>query len=139
MERMGVAMQGVGAAQEALDLSIVYARQRKAAGRPIARMQAIQQMLAEMASKIEAARWLVYRTAFLRDRGRSIQYESSMAKLFASQVAVEVTRMAMQVHGSFGTMKSLPIERLYRDAKMTEIYVGISEVHRSIVANRLIR
>jgi alkylation response protein AidB-like acyl-CoA dehydrogenase len=138
VERMSVAMQGVAVAQAALDLSLDYARQRKAAGRPIARMQAIQQTLAEMASRIEAARWLVYRTAFLRDQGQSIQYESSMSKLFASQVAVEVTRMAMQIHGSYGTMKSLPVERLYRDAKMTEIYVGISEVHRSIIANRLI-
>jgi len=139
VERMSVAMQGVAVAQAALDLSLDYARQREAAGKPISKMQAIQQPLAEMASRIEAARWLVYRTAFLRDRGQSIQYESSMAKLFASQVAVEVTRMAMQIHGSFGTMKSLPVERLYRDAKMTEIYVGISEVHRSIIANRLIQ
>jgi len=139
VERMSVAMQGVAVAQAALDLSLDYARQREAAGKPISKMQAIQQPLAEMASRIEAARWLVYRSAFLRDRGQSIQYESSMAKLFASQVAVEVTRMAMQVHGSFGTMKSLPVERLYRDAKMTEIYVGISEVHRSIIANRLIQ
>jgi alkylation response protein AidB-like acyl-CoA dehydrogenase len=139
VERMSVAMQGVAAAQAALDLALAYARERKAQGKPIARMQAIQQMLAEMATKIEAARWLVYRTAFLRDQGRNIQYESSMAKVFASEVAVEVTRMAMQVHGSFGTVKSLPLERLYRDAKMTEIYVGISEVHRSIVANRLIK
>ena len=127
-------------AQAALDLSLDYARQREAAGKPISRMQAIQQQLAEMASRIEAARWLVYRVAFLRDQGQAnIQYEASMAKLFASQIAVEVTRMAMQIHGSFGTMKSLSVERLYRDAKMTEIYVGISEVHRSIIANRLIR
>jgi butyryl-CoA dehydrogenase len=139
IERMSVAMQGVAVAQAALDLSLDYARQRKVQGKPLARMQAIQQPLAEMASRIEAARWLVYRTAFLRDQGQSIQYESSMAKLFASQMAVDVTRMAMQIHGSYGTMKSLPIERLYRDAKMTEIYVGISEVHRSIIANRLIQ
>jgi len=139
IERMSVAMQGVAVAQAALELSIDYARQRKAQGKPIARMQTIQQPLAEMASRIEAARWLVYRTAFLRDQGQSIQYESSMAKLFASQVAVDVTRMAMQIHGSYGTMKSLPMERLYRDAKMTEIYVGINEVHRSIIANRLIQ
>ena len=139
VERMSVAMQGVAVAQAALDLSLDYARQRIAQGKPIARMQAIQQPLAEMASRIEAARWLVYRTAFLRDQGQSIQYESSMAKLFASQVAVEVTRLAMQIHGSYGTMKSLPVERLYRDAKMTEIYVGISEVHRSIIANKLIQ
>jgi butyryl-CoA dehydrogenase len=139
IERMSVAMQGVAVSQAALELSIDYAKQRKAQGRPIAKMQAIQQMLAEMASRTEAARWLVYHTAFLRDQGQSIQYESSMAKLFASQVAVDVTRMAMQVHGSFGAMKSLPIERLYRDAKILEIYVGINEVHRSIVANRLIQ
>jgi len=138
VERMSVAMQGVAAAQAALDLSLDYAKQRIAQGKPISRMQAIQQQLAEMASRIEAARWLVYRTAFTRDQNKSIQYESSMAKLFASQVAVDVTRMAMQVHGSFGVMKSLPVERLYRDAKMTEIYVGINEVHRSIVANQLL-
>jgi alkylation response protein AidB-like acyl-CoA dehydrogenase len=139
VERMSVAMQGVGVAQAALELSLDYARQRKAAGRPIARMQAVQQPLAEMAARIEAARWLVYRTAFLRDQGQSIQYEASMAKLFASQVAVDVTRLAMQIHGAYGTMKSLPVERLYRDAKMTEIYVGVSEVHRSIIASRLIK
>ena len=139
VERMSVAMQGVAVAQAALDLSIDYAKQRQAQGKPIARMQAIQQQLAEMAARIEAARWLVYRTAFHRDQGQSIQYESSMAKLFASQVAVDVTRMAMQVHGAYSTMKSLPVERLYRDAKMTEIYVGISEVHRSIIASRLIQ
>jgi butyryl-CoA dehydrogenase len=138
LERMSVAMQGVAVAQAALELSLDYARQRKALGRPIARMQAIQWHLAEMAARIEAGRWLVYRTAFLRDQGAGIQYESSVAKLFASQVAVEVTRMAMQVHGSYGTMKTLPLERLYRDAKMTEIYVGISEVHRSIIANHII-
>jgi alkylation response protein AidB-like acyl-CoA dehydrogenase len=139
VERMSVAMQGVAAAQAALELALTYAKERKAQGKPIAKMQAVQQMLAEMAARIEAARWLVYRAAFLRDRGRNIQYESSMAKVFASEVAVEVTRMAMQVHGSYGTVKSLPLERLYRDAKMTEIYVGISEVHRSIVASRLIQ
>jgi alkylation response protein AidB-like acyl-CoA dehydrogenase len=138
LERLSVAVQGVAVAQAALELSLDYARQRQAQGRPIARMQAIQWHLAEMAARIEAGRWLAYRTACLRDRGASIQYESSLAKLFASQAAVEVTRMAMQVHGAYGTMKSLPVERLYRDAKMTEIYVGISEVHRSIIANHLI-
>ena len=138
VERMSVAMQAVGVAQAALDHSLDYARQRVAQGRPIAKMQAIQQELAEMAGKIEAARWLVYRVGFLRDRGEDIQYHASMAKVFASSVAVDVTRLAMQVHGSYGTMKSLPVERYYRDAKMTEIYVGSSEVHRSIVASRLV-
>ncbi len=139
IERMSVAMQGVAVAQAALDASLEYARQRQVRGKPISRMQAIQQPLAEMAARIEAARWLVYRTAFLRDQGQSIQYDASMAKIFASRVAVEVTSMAMQIHGAFGTMKSLPVERLYRDAKMTEIYVGSSEVHRTIVASRLIK
>ncbi len=138
LERLSVAMQGVAVAQAALELSLDYARQRKAMGRPIARLPSIQWHLAEMAARIEAGRWLVYRTASLRDQGLSIQYESSLAKLFASQVAVEVTRMAMQVHGSYGTMKTMPVERLYRDAKMTEIYVGISEVHRSIIAHHII-
>ena len=138
IERLSVAVQGVAVAQAALELSLDYARQRKASGRPIAKMLSVQGHLAEMASRIEAGRWLAYRTAFLRDQGLSIQYESSLAKLFASQLAVEVTRLAMQVHGSYGTMKTLPVERLYRDAKMTEIYVGVSEVHRSIIANRLI-
>jgi alkylation response protein AidB-like acyl-CoA dehydrogenase len=139
IERMSVAMQGVAVAQAALDASLDYARERQVRGKPLSRMQAIQQPLAEMAARIEAARWLVYRTAFLRDQGQSIQYDASMVKIFASRVAVEVTSLAMQVHGSFGTTKSLPVERFYRDAKMTEIYVGSSEVHRTIVANRLIR
>lgn len=139
IERMSVAVQAVGIAQAALELSIDYAKQRIAQGKPIARMQAIQQLLAEMAARTEAARWLAYRCAFLRDKGESIQYHGSMAKIFATSVAVEVTRMAMEIHGSYGAMKSLPVERLYRDAKMTEMYVGTAEVHKSIVANRLIR
>ncbi len=136
--RLGVAIEAVAVAQAALELSIDYARQRKARGKPIAKLPAIQWHLAEMATRIEAGRWLAYRTAFLRDQGLDIRYESSVAKLFASQVAVEVTRMAMQVHGSYGTMKAMPVERLYRDAKMTEVYVGVSEIQRSIIASHLI-
>ena len=136
--RLGVAVEGVAVAQAALDLALHYARQRKTRGKPINHLAGIQWLLAEMASRIEAARWLTYRTAFLRDQGQSIRYESSLAKLFASQAAVEVTRMAMQVHGSYGTMKSLAIERLYRDAKMLEIYVGVSEIQRSIIAEHLV-
>ncbi len=139
LERMSVAVQGVAAAQAALDMSLAYARQRQAGGKPIARMQAIQAHLAEMAAKTEAARWLAYRAAFCRDRGQSIQYEASLAKLFCSRAAVAVTGLAMQIHGSYGATRNLPVERLYRDAKMTELYVGTSEVHRSIVAGRLIQ
>jgi alkylation response protein AidB-like acyl-CoA dehydrogenase len=137
--RLGVAVEAVAVAQAALDISVDYAKQRKASGKPIAKLPAIQWHLAEMASRIEAGRWLVYRTAFLRDQGLDIKYESSVAKLFASQMSVEVTRMAMQVCGSYGTMTTMPIERLYRDAKMTEIYVGISEIQRNIIAERLIQ
>jgi hypothetical protein len=139
LARLGVAVEGVAVAQAALEFSIDYARQRKALGKPIAKMPTIQWHLAEMASRIEAGRWLAYRTSFLRDQGADIKYESAVAKLFASQMAVDVTRMAMQICGSYGTMTTMPIERLYRDAKMTEIYVGISEIQRSIIANHLIR
>jgi butyryl-CoA dehydrogenase len=139
VERVGVAAQAVGVAQAALDLSVEYAGQRIAHEKPIARMPTIRWLVAEMASRIEAGRWLTYRTAFLRDQGRSIRNDSAMAKLFCSQMAVEVTRMAMQVHGAYGTMKSLPVERLYRDAKMTEVYVGVSEIQRAIIASHLLK
>ena len=102
-------------------------------------MPTIQWLLAEMNSKIEAGRWLTYRTAFLLNQGEDVKHESAVAKLFCSQMAVEVTRMAMQVHGSYGTTQDLPIERLYRDAKMTEVYVGVSEIQRAIIARNLLR
>jgi alkylation response protein AidB-like acyl-CoA dehydrogenase len=137
--RLGVAVEGVALAQAALEISLDYAKQRRALGRPLAKLPTIQWHLAEMASRIEAGRWLVYRTAFLRDQGLDIKYETSLAKLFASRLAVEVTSMAMQVCGSYGTMKTMPLERLYRDAKMAEIYVGVSEIQRSIIANYLIQ
>ena len=110
--RRGVAIESVAVAQAALELSLDYTRQRTARGKPIAKLSTIQWHLAEMASRTEAGRWLAYRTAFLCDQGRDIRYESSVARLFASQVAVEVTRMAMQVHGSSGTMNTMPLERL---------------------------
>lgn len=139
MERIGVSAQAVGVSQAALDLSISYARERQAYGKPIAEMPTIQWHLAEMASRMEAGRWLTYHTAALRDNGRDVKHESSISKLFCSQTAVEVTRMAMQVHASYGTMHTLPIERLYRDAKMTEVYVGVSEIQRAIIARNLLR
>jgi alkylation response protein AidB-like acyl-CoA dehydrogenase len=139
VERLCVGIQALGVAQAALDVALSYARQRKALGRPITRLLTIQWHLAEMATRIEATRWLAYRAAFLRDQKKDIKYESAMVKLFASQAAVEVTRMGMQVTGAYGAMKTMPIERLYRDAKMTEIYVGIAEVQRVIIANSLIR
>jgi len=136
--RLGAAVEGVAVAQAALDISIDYAKQRKALGKPITKLPTIQWHLAEMASRIEAARFLVYRAAFGRDQERDIKYDTSLAKLFFSRIAVEVTGMAMQIGGSYGTMTTMPLERLYRDAKMTEIYVGISEIQRNIIAECLI-
>lgn len=138
VERLYVGIQALGVAQAALQVALDYARQRKAMGKPITKLLTIQWHLAEMATQIEATRWLAYRTAFLRDQGKDIKYESSMVKLFASQAAVEVTRMGMQVTGAYGAMRTMPIERLYRDAKMTEIYVGIAEIQRVIIASNLI-
>jgi len=139
VERLYVGVQALGVAQAALQVALDYAKQRKAMGKPITRLLTIQWHLAEMATQIEATRWLAYRTAFIRDQGKDIKYESSMIKLFASQSAVEVTRMGMQVTGAYGAMKTMPIERLYRDAKMSEIYVGIAEIQRVIVASNLVR
>ncbi len=136
--RLGAAVEGVAVAQAALDISIDYAKQRKALGKAIAKLPSIQWHLAEMVSRIEAARLLVYKAAHIRDQGLDIKYETSLAKLFASRIAVEVTGMALQIGGSYGTMTTMPLERLYRDAKMTEIYVGVSEIQRNIIAERLI-
>jgi alkylation response protein AidB-like acyl-CoA dehydrogenase len=138
VERLWVGIQALGIAQSALDIAISYAKQRKALGKPISRLLSIQSHLAEMASQVEAARLLAYKTAFIRDQGKDIKYESAMIKLFASQAAVAVTEMGMQITGAYGAMKSMPIERMYRDAKITKIYVGIAEVQRVIIANKLI-
>jgi alkylation response protein AidB-like acyl-CoA dehydrogenase len=138
VERLWVGIQAVGIAQAALDVAIRYAKQRQALGKPISRLATIQTHLSEMASQIEAARWLAYRTAFIRDQGKDIKSESAMIKLFASEAAVAVTEMGMQITGAYGAMKSMPIERLYRDAKITKIYVGIAEVQRIIIANNLL-
>ncbi|MEO0279198.1 MAG: acyl-CoA dehydrogenase family protein, partial [candidate division WOR-3 bacterium] len=117
----------------ALALSVRYAQQRSARGRNLVQFGGIQYLLAEMTAKIQAGRCLTYEVARLKDKGADIKVQSAVAKLFCSQIAVEVTRMAMQIHGSYGTTKELDVERLYRDAKMCEIYVGSSEILRTIV------
>ena len=136
--RLGAAIGAVGVSQAALDLSVDYAIQRKAQGKPIAELPTIKWLLAEMSSRIEAGRWLARRAAFIHDQGQSIRFESAQVKLFNTQMATEITSMAMQVHGSYGTMNSLAIERLYRDAKMLELYAGVSEMQRVIIANHLL-
>jgi len=137
--KLGVAAEALGVGQGALELSLKYAQERKAYGKPIADLLTIKWLLAEMASRVEASRWLTYRTAFVRDQGADIMKEAAIAKLFTSQAAVDVTRMAMQVHGAYGYMKDMEIERLYRDAKLTEIYEGVSEIQRVIIADHLLR
>jgi alkylation response protein AidB-like acyl-CoA dehydrogenase len=139
MERLAVATGCLGVGQAALDYSIDYAKQRLAYGRPIAALPTIPWLLAEMACRLEPSRWLTYQTAFLRDQGEDIQNQSALTKLFCSQMVVEITRMAVQIHGAYGTEKSLPVERLYRDAKMLEIIVGGSEIQRVIVAASLLK
>ena len=136
--KLGVAAEALGVGQGAVELSLEYAKQREAYGKPIADLLTTKWLLAEMACRVEASRWLTYRTAFVRDAGLNIQKEAAVAKLFTSQVAVEVTRMGMQVHGAYGYMKDMDIERLYRDAKLTEIYEGVSEIQRVIIADSLI-
>jgi len=137
--RIGIAAQAVGIAQAALDESIEYSKQRQQFGRAIAKFQAIQWMIADMATHIEAARYLVYSAAYQKDKGERFGKEAAMAKLFASETAVDVAIKAVQIHGGYGYTKEYTVERLFRDAKITEIYEGTSEVQKMIIAGSLLR
>ncbi len=137
--RIGVAAQALGIAQAALDASIAYAKERVQFGKPIATLQAIQWMIADMATEIDAARLLVYRAASCVDNGRPYSTEGAMAKLFASETATRVAGKAIQIHGGYGYTESYPVERNYRDAKITEIYEGTSEVQRMVIARSALR
>jgi len=136
--RISIAAQAVGIAQASLDAAVEYARTRVQFGRPIADLQAIRWMIADMATDIDAARLLALRAARLTDQGRRHTKEASMAKLFAANAAVEASRKAMQIHGGYGYMRDLPLERYYRDAKITEIYEGTSEIQRLVISNELL-
>jgi alkylation response protein AidB-like acyl-CoA dehydrogenase len=136
--RIGIAAQAVGIAQAALDLATGYAKERHAFGGPIARLQAIQHKLADMQTEIEAARGLVWRAARLKAEGRPHGVEGAQAKLFASAVARRQTGEAIQVLGGYGYTKEFPAERYYRDAKVTEIYEGTSEIQRLVIARALL-
>jgi butyryl-CoA dehydrogenase len=137
--RISVAAQAVGIAQAALDASIAYSGQREQFGRPIAKFQAIQWMLADMATEIDAARLLTYRAACAKDSGGAFAMEASQAKLIASEVAVRCGSKAIQIHGGYGYTMDYPVERNYRDAKITEIYEGTSEVQRMVIAANLLK
>jgi butyryl-CoA dehydrogenase len=136
--RIGIAAQAVGIAQAALDVAAAYAQERQAFGRPIAGFGAIQQKLADMQTEIEAARALVWRAARLKEAGRPHSVEGAQAKLFASRVARHWTGEAIQVLGGYGYTKEFPVERYYRDAKVTEIYEGTSEIQRLVIARALL-
>ncbi|MCF7907762.1 MAG: acyl-CoA dehydrogenase family protein [Candidatus Omnitrophica bacterium] len=138
--RPGVAAQAVGIAQGALELATKYAHERIQFGKPISSFQGIQWMLADMATKIEAARSLVYACASMVDRGsKDVGVASAAAKMFASDVAMEVTTNAVQIYGGYGYMRDYPIEKFMRDAKITQIYEGTNQIQRNIIALELIK
>ncbi len=137
--RIGIAAQAVGIAQAALDESINYSKQRIQFGRPIASNQAIQWMIADMATDITAARCLTHYAASLKDHGQPFSQEASMAKLFASAIANRHASKAVQIHGGYGCIKGIKVERLLRDVKATEIYEGTSEAQRMAIAGNILR
>jgi len=138
--RPGVAAQALGIAQGAFEAALEYAHQRKQFGQPISSFQAVQHMLADMATQIEAARLLIYQTAKTIDSGaKNYSKESAMCKLFASDVAMKVTTDAIQIFGGYGYMKDYPVEKMFRDAKITQIYEGTNQIQRNVIAIELIK
>ena len=137
--RIGIGCQAVGLAQAAMEEAVRYAKQRTAFGGPIANLQAIQFMLADMSAGIEAARLRLRHAAWLKDQGRSIIREAAEAKLLASELAVKVTRDALQIHGAYGYSTDFPIERMYREAKVYQIWEGTSEIQRVVIARQLLK
>ena len=137
--RIGIAAQAVGIARAALEEATRYSRQRRAFGRSISEFQAIQFMLADMATEVDAARLLTHRAAWLKDRGSRYTREASQAKLFASEVAMRSAVKGIQIFGGYGYMNDYPVERYFRDAKITEIYEGTSEIQRLVIAGSLLK
>ena len=137
--RIGIAAQAVGIAQAAYEVALAYAQEREAFGRRIADFQAIQHKLVNMSMEIDAARLLVHRAAWLKDQGQSVTEAGAKAKLFASEMARRQTAEAIQVLGGYGYTKEFPVERYYRDAKITEIYEGTSEIQRLVIAREILQ
>lgn len=137
--RIGIAAQALGIAGGAYELSLAYSKEREAFGKPISKHQAIAFKLADMATEIEAAKLMVYRSAWLKDVGQDYAAASSMAKLFASEVAMRHTVEAVQIHGGYGFVKEYHVERLMRDAKITQIYEGTSEVQRIVISRNVLK
>lgn len=137
--RIGIAAQALGIAAGAYELALAYAQTRKAFGKPIIEHQAISFKLAEMATRVEAARRLVYKAAWLKDQGQDYALASSMAKVYASEAAMWVSTEAVQIHGGYGYVKEYHVERLMRDAKITQIYEGTSEVQRIVISRSVLK
>jgi butyryl-CoA dehydrogenase len=137
--RIGIAAQALGIARAALEEAIAYAKDRKAFGQPITQFQAIQFMLADMATELDAARLLTLRAASLKDRGVRHSAESAMAKLFASEMSERVTSKAIQIHGGYGYVKEYDAERHWRDSRITEIYEGTSEIQRLVISANVLK
>jgi len=137
--RLGIAAQALGIAAGAYELSLAYSKERKTFGKAICEHQAIQFKLADMATSIEAARLLCHKAAYLKDQGQNYTSASAMAKLYASQVAMDVTIEAVQIHGGYGYVREYHVERMMRDAKITQIYEGTSEIQKIVISRTLIR
>jgi Acyl-CoA dehydrogenases len=136
--RIGIASQALGIAEGAYELALAYAKERKQFGAPISKLQAIQFKLADMYLRIEASRLLVYKAAWMKDNKMNYAMDSAMCKLFAAETAMYVTKEAVQIHGGYGYIVEYEVERMYRDAKITEIYEGTSEVQRLVIAKALL-
>jgi alkylation response protein AidB-like acyl-CoA dehydrogenase len=137
--RVTVGAEAVGISRAAYEAALKYVKERKQFGQPVANFQAVQWMLADMATQIDAARLLTYRAAFLCDRGMPFIKEAAMAKVFASEMSGVVTSKALQLHGGYGYMKDYPVERYFRDARVTEIYEGTSEIMRMTIARSILK
>ncbi len=135
--RIGIGAMAVGIAQAAFESALRYAKERKQFGTSISSFQAIQFKLADMAMKIELARNMVYKAAWLKDQGRPFTKEASMCKLYASEICTEVANQAIQIHGGYGYMKDYHVERYLRDGKLTEIGEGTSEIQRMVIARQI--
>jgi alkylation response protein AidB-like acyl-CoA dehydrogenase len=139
VSRIDIGAQAVGISQAALDKSLAYSKERKQFGKPICEFEMIQSKLAEMATRIQASRLLVYNAAAQKDSGKQrFSMESAMAKFYAASTAVEVTKEAVQIYGGYGYTKDYPVERYFRDAKCMEIYEGTSEIQRIVIARSLL-
>ena len=137
--RIGIASQALGIAQASLEASMAYSRQRKAFDHPLSDFQAIQFKIADMATEIDASRLVILKAASLKDAGKPFGYEAAMAKLLASRIAVKSALEAIQIHGGYGYIKEYNVERYLRDAKITEIYEGTSEIQRVVISRALLK